>query len=238
MAEEKKPKVDNPDEDKNDSKDIEGGKKDVPPKKIKSDTDTEEDEEEAEDTDIEEKDVPVRKSTLQNVIARKNKTIEKLKSKAADDEDEDDETPPDEDDELTPEAESAIGRAVKKAVEPILGAVVSTADEDELKDLFSNEPEAKGFEKRIRAYMNHPSYKGVPPSVIFHHLAFGKAVAGGIKAKDTANLEAGHHRGGGRTLRPKDSGTGNIPSVEQQEDMTDEEFEKLQHDARTGKFVK
>lgn len=211
----------------------EGGK--TPPPKTKDD-DTEIEPDGKPDGE-EEPEVPVRKSAQQHIIARQQQTIKKLRSKQ-EDEVEPEEKIEVEDDELTPEAQSVVAREVNKAIAPIVQSLANQADESELQELFETEPEAKEMSKQIRAYMKHPSYKGVPPSVIYHHLAFDKAVGGAVKKKTVADREAGHHKGGGSTRRPKEgSGTGDVPSVEELSDMTDEDFENLQHKARTGKFV-
>ena len=150
----------------------------------------------------------------------------------------DDDTPVgDEDEEITLEAAGAVAREVKKAVAPIIQSLANQADESELAELFETEPEAKAMSRQIRAYMKHPSYQGVPPSVIYHHLAFDKAVGGAVQKKNIANREAKLQKGAGSSRRPVERVTGNIPSVEEQEAMTDAEFEALQHQARTGKFL-
>lgn len=192
----------------------------------------------------EEPEIPVRKSALQHIIARKNKQIEKLRSKGDDevDLDDDDNQPAlidkDDDDELTPEARGAVRKEVLKAITPLASSLAKNADEQELQDLLSAEPEAQKYEKRIRVYMEHKSYKGVPPSVIYHHLAFGDAETTGAHKKRVADTEAKMNKGGGSTRRPSDSSDSGIPSEEEMDNMSDAEFETLQHKARTGEFVK
>lgn len=208
----------------------EGGK--TTPPKIKSDEKPEDEESEGEG---EEPEVPVRKSVQQHIIARQQKTIEKLRSKQEGEEE--DETPLGEEEEITPEAQSLVAKEVKRAVEPIIQTLAGQADEAELQELFETEPDAKGMSKQIRAYMKNPHYAGVPPAVIYHHLAFDKALGGAVKKKANADLEARHHKGAGSTRRPKGGETGNVPSVEEQAAMDEKEFEALQHEARTGKLL-
>lgn len=186
--------------------------------------------------------VPVRKSVLQHVIARKNRQLERLRSK--DDEDDEGAEPPkggkdeeDEDDSLTPEARGAVQREVQRQIGPVVKSFASKADEDELGDLLANEPESAKYEKRIRAYMGNSHYKGVPPSVIYHHLAFDAAAGTGVRRKQAANLDANQQRGGGRTTRPVVTGTGDVPSIEEQNDMSDADFEILQNRALSGDFA-
>ena len=177
-------------------------------------------------------DIPVRNSALQHIINRKNKTIEKLRSRDEEDEDDDKGI----DDDLTPEARTAVQREVANAIAPVMQNIVSKADEDELVSLLSNEPEAKKYEKRIRAYMGHKEYKGVPPSVIFHHLAFSTAAATGARRRSAADLDANQNKAGGRSSKATPSETGNVPSIDEQNEMSDADFETLQNRARSGEF--
>lgn len=181
--------------------------------------------------------VPVRKSVEQHIIARKDKKIKKLESQLK--EGDEGYVPPDDEDEedgLTDEARGAVSKEVDKKIAPILKQMISDADENELKSLFATEPEAKKYEKHIRAYMGHDAYKGVAPSVIFHHLAFSNAQATGAKKREVADLEAKQNKGGGRKIAPK-GGVGDLPSAEEIADMSEAEFEKMEQDARQGKFV-
>lgn len=189
------------------------------------------------DEDIEEDKIPVR-STAAHIIARKNQTIEKLRSKIdqadVDLQDEDDDT-------LSPEAERAVGRMVKKAIEPFVNTVIGNTDESELQGLFSNEPEAKKYEKRIRAYMKHPAYQAVPPSAIFHHLAFQDIASvknsERSRKKEMADKEADQYKGGGNNRRISASRSSKtMPTVAEMEQMSDEEIETMGNDIQTGKY--
>lgn len=180
--------------------------------------------------------IPVRRSAEQHIIARQKRTIEKLRSK----EEEEDVTPPpteeEDDDGLTPQAKKSVAREVQRHVEPLLKTIASKVDEDELSTLFAQEPNAKKYEKRIRAYMEHPNYQGVAPSFIYQGLAFKDAQAIGTKRKKIADTEANQMRGGGTARRPT-AKISNIPTAEEMDEMDDTEFEQLQHQARTGAFV-
>ena len=236
----------NPEVEKPKEEEDEGGEG-LPPKIEKPEEEEEEEEKEEEeeekeerkeeDKDIEEKDIPIRKSVQQHIIARQQKTIKKLRSK--EEEEGEPETPeiPEEDD-LSPEAKTAVMREVRKAIDPVIGQLVKKTDEDELQELFGTDPNSQKYEKRIRSYMRSSDWKGVPPSAIYHHLAFDDAEASGVKRKKVADTESNLNKGGGRQIRPKANETGNIPSVEEQEDMTDEEIEKLQNKVLQGDFIK
>lgn len=192
---------------------------------------------EAEFDDTAEPVISVRQSNLQHIITRKNETIKKLKSKADDKEDEHVEIESDEEDNLTEDARGAIDRAVEKKIKPIVDNLVSKADEDELKRLFTDDPEAKKYEKHIKAYMGHDSYRGVSPEVIYHHLAFNAAQSIGAKKKQVADKEAGLSKGAGRGL-PLKTSAGELPTAEDIAGMTDAEFEAMETDVRQGKYIK
>jgi len=186
-------------------------------------------EQEYEDTDS--PDIPVRSSASQ-IIARQKRTIEKLRSKVSEEDVEEDE-----DESLTDESLGAVQKEIQRQVAPLIDSLVTRADEEELQDLFTKEPGAKSYEKTIRAYMKHDNYRGVPPSFIYKALSFENAKSTGAREKEAADLEAKQMSGAGSTSRPSERPTGDLPTAEEIEDMSDEEFEKLEHKARTGKFV-
>ena len=182
--------------------------------------------------------IPIRKSNTQFIIARKDAKIKKLESQKDKDEDPSEDTlDGEEDDNLSEDAKKAIDRAMDTKIKPLQDILVSKANEEELKDLFSGSPEAKKYENHIKAYLQHDAYKNVPPEVIYHHLAFGSALSLGAKKKTVADKEAGQSKGGGRGLPPKNS-VGDLPSAEDIAGMSEEEFEAMETDARQGKFIK
>ena len=180
--------------------------------------------------------IPIRNSVAQHIIARKNEKIKKLESKVDAPENNADDTPDAEDD-LSDQARGAIDKAVEQRIKPLVETLASTADENELKELFATEPEAKKYEKHIKAYMGHEAYKGVSPVVIYHHLAFNQAQAVGAKKKKVADLEAGQARSGGRGLPAKGAPT-DLPSAEDIAGMSEAEFEAMELSARQGNFIK
>src|SRR3990167_426694 len=171
--------------------------------------------------------VPMRKSVAQHIIARQSKTIEKLRTK--------DEKKIEVDVDKDDDKDLDIDARIDKRLKPIIDSVVSQADEGELGQLYSSEPEAKKFDKLIRKYMGHENYKGVPPSVIYHHLAFDMAKASGAKKKQVADVEAKQTKGGGRSIVGK-GGNSKMPSAEEIDDMSDTELEELQHRVLKGDF--
>ena len=136
-------------------------------------------------------------------------------------------TPPageDDKDELTPEATSRIREEVDKAIDPLRKVIFSNADEDELSGLYADEPDAKKFDKELRAYMAHDAWKAVPAEAIYHHLAYGEAAKAGSKKRTTADLEAGMSGAGGHTRRPQEPAT-DLPDFDS---MSKEEFAAYQ----------
>lgn len=227
------------DEDKNVD---EGGEGDPDKKDTDTDTDedTEEDKKDEEDKfdDDAEPVIPTRKSNLQFIISRKNKQIEDLKKGNQDKGEGDNDEWVDNDNDLTPESKKAVEDTVSEMMKPITEKMISDASEKELETLFKEHPESKGYEKHIRAYMSHESYREASPLVIFHHLAFDKALAIGAKRAKMADGEADATKGGGRDNKPKNakSSTG-LPTPEEIENMTEEEFAELEDKARQGEFV-
>jgi len=204
--------------------------------KEEEEKDEDEEEDEFDDTIDPEKppEIPIRTSVAQHIIARKNKQIEKLKSKKDEEEAgyEEDDTEDDPND-----TSSVIRKEVSKAVAPLLGKLASDADEAEFQALIQAEPEAKKFTNHIKAYMAHEAWKGVPPSAIYHHLAWNAAQALGAKRKAAAELEAKQSKGGGRSIHEQGK-VGDLPSAEDIQNMSEEEFSQMEKDVARGKFLK
>ena len=172
--------------------------------------------------DLDPASIPVRQSNAQFIIARKNKKIAKLESEA---------NKGDEEPEGEPDAN--IQEVVSQTLTPVVETLTKQIDEGELRDFFREEPEAKNYEKRMRVYLAHPAYKGVHPSVIYHHLSFAGSQAAAVKKKSAADLEANQTRGGGRAIKPK-SGENGLPSADEINAMSDDELERLQNKVMSG----
>jgi len=192
----------------------------------------EEGDDEDEDEEVTPENVPVRKSTQQHIINRQSKTIQKIRSKK------DEESADEDEDDLSPEASTAVSKEVKRQVAPVIEALVSTTDDQELKDLYASEPAAKKYDKRIKSYMKSEHWKGVPVSAIFHHLAFKDAEFIGKERKRIADKEANLNKSNLRQLKVKKAFTGKMPSAEEIAGMNPEQFEKLQLDVKRGKYLK
>jgi hypothetical protein len=177
---------------------------------------------EDEDEDIDDPVIPVR-SNAAHIIARKNRQIEKLRSKhdepeiLPDDDDDDDSRP------LT-----------RSDLKPLIDTISNSTNEKELKELFTTDPDSKKYEKRIKAFMDHPSWQGVPVSAIYHHLAFEAAAKIGAKKRAAADLEASQSRGAGNPTRPPEPSADGLPTPEEIASMSEEEILKMRENIRTG----
>jgi len=185
------------------------------------------------DTDTPE--IPTRNAS--HIIARQRKTIEKqrekLRSTSEEEETLDDETGDEEGD-----GETNVSREVARQLKPITDRLVAESDERELQELFVKEPDAKSYEKTIRAFMKHDAWAQVPPNAIYAYLSREHALAQGARQKDLADREAAETRGAGSQRRstPKKKGATNFPSATEIESMSDEEIEKLAQQVETGQF--
>ena len=188
---------------------------------------------EPEDEDIENPDIPVRASAS-FIIARQKDKIEKLRSKLGD---ESDNAQAEEQDDLTPEAQSAVEKAVQRQLTPVIDTLFSKAEDEELEAFLLSTPDAGKYSKRIKAYMKHPGWKQVPVKAIYHHLSHESIVKKAGENKQIADEESAHNTGAGTARHPLEpTEDGNVPSVEEQNDMSDAEFEKLQNRVLAGEF--
>ena len=221
------------DTDQDLDKDEDLGEEDEDKSSHQKESDTK-DKEDDNDTNEDKEEIPVRKSANASfIIQRQKKTIDNLRKGKKEEDKEND----DGEEELTPESRNLVAREIEKQIAPIKDTLISRADEEELNNLFKDEPEAKNYEKTIRLYMKSEYYKSVPPSVIYHHLAFGEAENSGANKKRIAEKEAKMSRTKGNQKRPTKTSKGNMPSPEEIEDMDEKEFEALQNDVRQGKYL-
>lgn len=133
--------------------------------------------------------------------------------------------------------DTSVSREVKRQLSPVLNTFKQQEDERELQTLLATEPESKGYERAIRAFMKHPAWAQVPPKYIYAALAFDHAQTIGAKRKQVADKEVAHMRGAGSTRRPTKVKSGSFPSADEIDKMSDEELDDLAHKARTGQFV-
>lgn len=154
----------------------------------------------------EEPEIPVR-STASYIIARQTRQIEELRSKLNDKED---------------QPADPISDPVMERIDHLEKIALGQSDDRELHTLFQDNPDAKQYEKRIRAYMEHDAYKGVAPEVIYHHLSYNDARAQKDSKRKIADLEAGQTKTVGSSVR--ETRSSNRKTAEDIRNMTDEEF--------------
>jgi len=186
---------------------------------------------EEEDKKVEEgEEPPTRRSVKNHIIDRKTRKIKKLKKEKEEGEG-DDEGEGDEEgeEEVTPEGTQAIKKEVGKAMAPVLNAVRTSSDEQELKDVLAKYPDAKKSEKQIRKYMENDAYKDVSIEFIYLGLAAKKMDL--QKKRDKADEDAKADGTGGHGRRKKDLSP--IPDVTK---MDDKEVDDLIFKVKTGRF--
>ena len=139
------------------------------------------------------------------IIGRQKKTIEKLRSKKEDKEEDEeiDGIGDAEDEEITPAIQRAIARGIAEGIAPVTQSLATKADDNEIADLYADEPEARAFDKRIRAVMKMPGWEAVPVVAIYHHLSHKSAQKQGASKRSKADREAAHLRGAGHQRSPK-----------------------------------
>lgn len=175
------------------------------------------------DEDIPHDKIPTRNNAA-HIIARKTRTIEKLKAQQNDQANQFGDYGDDED----------------ASVNPKLDAVIETLsnseNERELSTLFTQDPTAKKYEKKIRSYMSHPSYSEVPAEMIYTYLARADKQAILQKKKDNADREASHTTSAGTGIKPKETNNNGMPSPAQINAMSDADFETFQNKVNSGAF--
>lgn len=141
-------------------------------------------EETEEQVEEEEDKIPVR-STASYIIQRKDEKIKKLQSQL-------EELEAQEDPSETP---SEIEERLARIEELTLGQV----DDKDLTALYEKEPNARKYADKIKAYMEHDSYREVSPEVIYHHLSYQDTQKD--SKREAADLEAEQSKGVGSSVR-------------------------------------
>lgn len=191
--------------------------------------------------DKDDPEIPVKRNASY-IIQRQKDKIEKLRSQQQPPKAENDSTAGDKDEEEEADdtGDDKIAQEVSRQLKPFTDKMKADTDEAELADLFAAEPAAKDYEKTIRAYMKHPAWAQVPPTAIYHHLAFQHAQKQGAKQRQVADAEAAETSGAGSTRRSAKAGrkSGEFPSADEIDAMTDEQLDELAHKVQTGQFAK
>lgn len=152
--------------------------------------------------------IPVR-SNASHIIDRKDKKIAKLEAELADKD-------------VEEEVKETVDPDITERLERIEQRQLAQADSNDLSSFFEQEPDARKYEKSIKAYMEHGSYKGAAPEVIYHHVAWKDSQSKTDSKRKAADLEAGQTKSAGsgkRDTKSKDART-----ATDIKNMTNEEF--------------
>ena len=154
--------------------------------------------EESEETKEQSEVIPVR-SNASYIIQRQKEKIARLEAEKGEDKD-------------------PVVERLDRIEELTLGQV----EDRELNDFFTKQPEARKFEKTIRAYMDHDAYKASSPEVIYHHVAWDQAQSQADSKRKAADLEAGQTKTAGSSVR--DTRRSDKKTADDIRNMTDAEF--------------
>lgn len=177
--------------------------------------------------EVEEDDEPViRQSAKDNkdyIIERQQRKIKKMKEKEDDFDDDDDD-----DDDITSKGRKAIQEGIEKEFQPILKGIKRQADTQELNDAMKEYPEAKGMEKTVKKYMK--AYPTASVNFIVCGLIGKKKMLDERREKADDDADEEKIEGNSRRTQSKSK----FPDVNK---MSDEEFDKLDREVMSGKYL-
>ena len=163
-----------------------------------------------------------RKRNVDFIIERKNKQIEKLKSKgnvANADEDDDD------DDDLDISDKAIIDKRVAKVLTPYIQKQMQEEDANEISEFVAKNPDFAPYADRVKKYAQHPTRKDLPIKALFYEVAGDDLLMIGAKrAKELGDKAKESSAGGGSS-----QGGDGAKSVW---DLTPEEFTAQQNALR------
>lgn len=155
--------------------------------------------------------IPVRQSAQDFIHKRRSDRLAKIEKDKKD--------TGDEDGEIDPEDRQTIEEVVAEQVSPLVKAQRETADENELRQVLTDHPEFKPFEKAIRKNMT--VHTTMPILQLAYAVAGEKLVQIGGKKKADADKDAKDQNLGASTARTEP--TGKEPDYSK---MSREEFQK------------
>lgn len=165
-----------------------------------------------------------RKRNVDFIIERKNKQIEKLKSKgnvANADEDDDD----DDDDDLDISDKEIIDKRVAKVLTPYIQKQMQEEDANEISEFVAKNPDFAPYADRVKKYAQHPTRKDLPIKALFYEVAGDDLLMIGAKRAKELGDEAKESSAGGGSSQGGDG----AKSVW---DLTPEEFTAQQNALR------
>lgn len=111
---------------------------------------------------------------------------------------------------------------VEERLKRIEEMVLTQAEDRELSSFLEQNPEAREYQDKIKAYMGHEAYKDVAPEVIFHHVSYNDRQAKRSRKRNAAELDASQSKTVGSDVRETKNPT--TKTAEDIKNMTDEEF--------------
>jgi hypothetical protein len=105
------------------------------------------------------------------------------------------------DEEVLPEDKKVISRVVGEALGPLQKQLQDQADQAELTNFVSTNPEYAKYKQSIEVYMKHPAYKNIPVKNIAAIVASKDLQKLGAQKEREAREAAEATRGGGSTAR-------------------------------------
>lgn len=163
-----------------------------------------------------------RKRNVDFIIERKNKQIEKLKSKgnvANADEDDDD------DDDLDISDKAIIDKRVAKVLTPYIQKQMQEEDANEISEFVAKNPDFAPYADKVKKYAQHPTRKDMPIKALFYEVAGDDLLMIGAKRAKELGDEAKESSAGGGSSQGGDG----AKSVW---DLTPEEFTAQQNALR------
>lgn len=202
-------------------KEAEGAVKTDDDKGTNADVETDTDKVEVKPTPADEE-PKTRKRNVDFIIERKNKQIEKLKSKgnvANADEDDDD------DDDLDISDKEIIDKRVAKVLTPYIQKQMQEEDANEISEFVAKNPDFAPYADRVKKYAQHPTRKDLPIKALFYEVAGDDLLMIGAKRAKELGDEAKESSAGGGSSQGGDG----AKSVW---DLTPEEFTAQQNALR------
>jgi hypothetical protein len=124
----------------------------------------------------------------------------------------------DDDEEVLPEDKKVISRVVSEALSPLQKQLQEQADQAELTNFISSNPDYAKYKPAIEVYMKHPAYRNIPVKNIATIVAAKDLQKMGAQKEREAQAAANATKGGGSTARL-------VPGQKDWSTATKEEFE-------------
>jgi len=166
----------------------------------------------------------VRRSAKDFIIARKERQVAKARAQQTQSDNADDQGDSQEGD--GKDATAIARETVQNEIKPLMDALATQADQQELTEHLSANPAHKRLAKLAQTYIEHPAYRNVPIKFIFNALALEHGLTD-TAAATAATTKAQKKNMSGSSARRQ---TGDEPDAWE---MSNEDFEKKLHEVKT-----